>query len=118
MVLPTPGAELNSVVRTALAQYGASGPSRILREKVSNGQVVKSASMVADTRQHLTVRLSPADRKRIRAFSVDIGVSVQSMIVAGFNRTLAEHGLPPLDDATMMPPPPKKKRAKTSGASP
>jgi hypothetical protein len=68
---------------------------------------------MAETRQHLTVRLSPADRKRIRAFSVEIGVSVQDIIVAGFNRTLVEHGFEALEAQSPLLPPAKRKSRTT-----
>jgi hypothetical protein len=70
---------------------------------------------MADTRQHLTVRLSPEDRKRVRMLSLSIGVPVQAIIIDGFNRTLADYGLDPLETPTTMPPP--KKRPKPRGGA-
>jgi hypothetical protein len=51
-----------------------------------------------EERKTVTLRLSPKQHKRLRAFSVEVESSIQDLLVLGLSRLMVDHGLAPLED--------------------
>ncbi len=77
----------------------------------------RRTAMPADNvpaRRSLTVRLTPPQLKRIKAFAVEVELTVQDLLVAGLNCVFAQHSLDPIDPEVRLLPPPKTRRPKGS----
>ena len=56
-------------------------------------------------RRNLTVRLSPAEWRRVRELALDLEITVQDMLVAGLNRIFVEQQREPLNPNLHLLPP-------------
>ncbi len=77
-----------------LAKFGA----KTGKKGVVSTPVVAQVAASKDNRKQQTIRLSPAQWRRVKDFALDENATFQEIAVRGISWLMEDRGLPPLED--------------------